>query len=149
MLNDTYSVLLKYCKVIVTTIVDSGWRNEKVAQGKLGLSQRNIVTRVIGWCFFILNSAPRLLADPPKYDFIMVAYSYDYQHPADYYLSFEVRNEQLTGKVAPGKESTTNYRQNASVLRYNSSKNSFEEIVFDLPDNLEFMGWVIEKDAGK
>jgi|GEM_PF-2876699 len=40
----------------------------------------------------------------------MVAYSYNYQRPVDYFLSFEVRNE-----------------------------NTFEEIVFDLPDGLDEM----------
>ena len=87
--------------------------------------------------FFILNSAPRLLTDPPQYDFVLVAYHYDYQHPSDYLLSFEVRDGKLRGKVVPRKENHTNNRQNASVFRYHSTENSFEEIIFDLPDGLE------------
>lgn len=87
--------------------------------------------------FFILNSAPRLLTDPPRYDFVLVAYHYDYQHPADYFLSFEVRDSKLSGKVVPRKENHTTNRQNASVFRYNTTENSFEEIIYDLPDGLE------------
>lgn len=87
--------------------------------------------------FFILNSAPRLLTDPPKYDFVMVAYSYDYQHSADYFLSFEVSDGKLSGKASPRKQSNTTYRDNANVFRYNATANSFEELTYDLPDGLD------------
>lgn len=88
--------------------------------------------------FFILNSAPRLLTDPPRYDFVLVAYHYDYQHPTDYFLSFEVRDGKLSGKVVPRNEKNANInRQTASVFRYNATENSFEEIIYDLPEGLE------------
>lgn len=87
--------------------------------------------------FFILNSAPKLLSDPPKYDFIAVAYSYDYQHRSNYFLSFEVSDGKLKGKALPSKENATSNRQKADVLRYNASTNSFEELIYDLPDEVE------------
>ena len=87
--------------------------------------------------FFILNSATRLLADPPQYDFVLVAYHYDYQHPTDYTLSFEVRDGKLGGQVVPRHEAHTTNRQSAIVFRYNASENSYEEIIYDLPANLE------------
>ena len=87
--------------------------------------------------FFILNTAPRLLADPPQYDFVLVAYHYDYQHPTDYFLSFEVRDSKLVGKATPRNDSNTTTRQNASVFRYRSTDNAFEEIIYDLPDGLD------------
>jgi hypothetical protein len=94
------------------------------------------VLLVVG--FFILNTAPRLLTDPPQYDFVLVAYHYDYQHPSDYYLAFEVRDGKFSGKVVPRNESGANLnRQYANVFRYNATENSFEEIIYDLPEGLE------------
>lgn len=91
---------------------------------------------VIG--FFILNSIPRMLADPPAHDFLLVAYRYDYQNPRDYYLSFEVRDGKLSGIVAPqGDKNSYGNRQFARIYRYNAADNNFEEIAFDLPSSLE------------
>ena len=39
------------------------------------------VLLIIG--FFILSNLPRVLADPPQYDFLLVAYRYDYQQPTE------------------------------------------------------------------
>jgi hypothetical protein len=94
------------------------------------------VLLVIG--FFILNSVPKMLADPPGYDFLLVAYRYDYQNPRDYYLSFEVRDDKLSGVVAPkGPDNNYSSRQFARIYRYRAADNRFEEIVFDLPAGLE------------
>jgi hypothetical protein len=88
--------------------------------------------------FFVLNNAPRMLADPPKYDFVLVAYRYDYQHPSDYFLSFEVRDGHLTGRAVPRDESNANTnRQYANIFRYNAAANTFEEIVYELPEGLD------------
>jgi hypothetical protein len=88
--------------------------------------------------FFILDNAPRMLADPPKYDFVLVGYRYDYQHPSDYYLSFEVRDGHLTGRAVPRDESNAGLnRQYAGIFRYNAAANTFDEIVYELPDGLE------------
>lgn len=88
--------------------------------------------------FFILSRAPRMMADPPQYDFVLVGYRYDYQHPADYYLSFEVRNGKLTGRAIPKDASSANFnRQHAGIFRYNAAANTFDEIVFELPEDLE------------
>lgn len=94
------------------------------------------VLLVIG--FFILNSVPKMLADPPSYDFLVVAYRYDYQNPRNYYLSFEVRDGKLSGEVAPPR-ADNNYtsRQFARIYRYRAADNRFEEMVFDLPGGLE------------
>lgn len=87
--------------------------------------------------FFVLNSAPRFLSDPPTTDFVLVAYQYDYQHVNDYSLSFEVRDGKLTGKVSPRNQNNANERQVANIFRYNVAQNTFEEIVYDLPENLK------------
>jgi hypothetical protein len=94
------------------------------------------VILVVG--FFVLSNAPRMLTDPPEYDFLMVAYRYDYQHPANYYLSFEVRDGKLTGKAIPKEEGNAHYnRQFASIFRYDAIANAFEEIIFELPEDLD------------
>ena len=88
--------------------------------------------------FFILSNLPRQLADPPQYDFLLVGYRYDYQHPASYYLSFEVRDGRLNGRVVPKDGSNANYnRQTAAIFRYVAASNTFEEIEYDLPEGLE------------
>ena len=88
--------------------------------------------------FFVMSKTPRMLADPPKYDFLLVAYRYDYQNPTDYYLSFEVRDSKLNGRLVPKDDGNTNFnRQYADILRYNAKLNVFEEIIFELPDDLE------------
>ncbi len=88
--------------------------------------------------FFVLNNAPRILVDPPQYDFVLVGYRYDYQHPSDYYLSFEVRDGKLSGRVIPKGENNANInRQYAGIFRYDPEANSFEEIVYELPDGLD------------
>ena len=88
--------------------------------------------------FFVLSNAPRILADPPVYDFLLVAYRNDYQHPRNYYLTFEVRDGRLNGRVVPNGEGNTNFnRQYAGIFRYSAEENIFDEIVYDLPDGLD------------
>lgn len=88
--------------------------------------------------FFILSHAPRILADPPAYDFVLVAYRNDYQHPRHYYLSFEVRDGRLNGQVVPSGEGNANYnRQYAGIFRYKVEEDSFEEIVYELPEGMD------------
>lgn len=88
--------------------------------------------------FFILSNAPRIMADPPKYDFVLVGYRYDYQRPGNYYLSFEVRDGKLTGRAIPRDDSNANFnRQYAGIFRYDAAANAFEEIVYELPEGLE------------
>jgi hypothetical protein len=88
--------------------------------------------------FFILSNAPRLLADPPEYDFLLIGYRYDYQHPINYTLKFEVRDGKLSGKAIPN-DKDTNYgnQQLASIFRYRAETNTFEELLFDLPEELD------------
>jgi hypothetical protein len=88
--------------------------------------------------FFVLSKAPRILVDPPEFDFLMVGYRYDYQHPGDYHLSFEVRDGKLTGKATPRDKSNVNMnRQYAGIFRYDAAANTFDEIIFDLPEGLD------------
>jgi hypothetical protein len=88
--------------------------------------------------FFVLSQAPKILTDPPTSDFLLVAYRNDYQHPRDYHLSFEVRDGQLYGKVVPIGEGSVNYnQQHAGIFRYKATENSFEEIVYELPDGVD------------
>lgn len=111
----------------------SGWiRKNLVLIGGIVLP----VLLVIG--FFILSAAPRALADPPQYDFLLVGYRYDYQHPANYYLSFEVRDARLTGRVLRKDNNTAHFnRQYAGIFRYRAATNTFDEIIFDLPEGLD------------
>jgi len=88
--------------------------------------------------FFVLSRAPRMLSDPPGYDFLLVGYHYDYQHPGDYYLAFEVRDGHLSGRAVPRDENNANSnRQQARIFRYDVSENAFDEIAYDLPEGLE------------
>lgn len=94
------------------------------------------VLLVIG--FFILNKAPSMLTDPPEYDFVLVAYRIDYQHPREFHLGFEVRDGQLRGKVTPIDDERTHLnRQYAGIFRYRAAGNHFEEIIYDLPEGLD------------
>ena len=58
--------------------------------------------------FFILSNLPKVLNDPPVYDFLLVGYHYDYQNPGNYYLSFEVRDGKLEGRAIPRGEDNAN-----------------------------------------
>jgi hypothetical protein len=88
--------------------------------------------------FFLLNKAPRILSDPPEYDFVLVGYRYDYQHPSNYYLSFEVRDGKLTGRAVPRDEQNVNInRQYAGIFRYDAASATFTEIVYELPEGLD------------
>ncbi len=88
--------------------------------------------------FFVLNKAPRMLTDPPGYDFLLVAYRVDYQHPREFHLAFEVRDGKLHGKATPVKDEHSHLnRQHAGIFRYHAAGNRFEQIVYELPDGLD------------
>lgn len=94
------------------------------------------VLLVIG--FFILGKVPALLLDDPEYDFVIVSYRYDHQHPQNYYLSFEVREGALQGKVIPAKQDQSHpNRRYAAIFRYIAAENRFIEIAHDLPGGLD------------
>jgi hypothetical protein len=99
--------------------------------------------------FFVLSKAPRILTDPPAYDFLLVAYRNDNQHPRNYHLSFEVRDGQLHGRVVPIGEGSVNFnQQHAGIFRYKATENDFDEIVYELPDGVddieEPIGFLVE-----
>lgn len=88
--------------------------------------------------FFVLSQAPRMLGDPPQYDFVLIAYRYDHQHPRTYSLVFEVSEGRLRGKAIPHKDAGMSAnRQHAGIFRYRAAEGSFDEIVYELPDELE------------
>ena len=88
--------------------------------------------------FFVLNKAPGMLADPPRFDFLLVGYRYDYQHRGSYHLSFEVRDGRLAGRAVPNtQQNSSPNRQYAGIFRYDAAANSFTEIVFELPEGLD------------
>jgi hypothetical protein len=88
--------------------------------------------------FFVLQRPPGGLGDPPEYDFLVVAYRYDAQHPKNYTLSFEVREGRLRGKATPIDERKRySNRQGAVLFRYDSVANAFSEIAWDLPSELD------------
>ena len=90
------------------------------------------VLLVVG--FFLLQSTPRHLGDPPGYDFLVVAYRYDAQHPRNYNLAFEVREGRLQGRATPvGNGNNYPNRQHAALFRYEVDKNEFSEIAWDAP----------------
>jgi len=95
--------------------------------------------------FFVLNKAPGILTDPPGYDFLLVAYRSDYQHPRKFHLGFEVRDGQLRGKVTPVNDDQSHLnRQYAGIFRYDAAANRFEEIVYELPEGLDELEKVLE-----
>jgi len=99
--------------------------------------------------FFVLSRAPAMLADPPEYDFILVGYHYDYQHETNYFLDFEVRDGHLTARAVPRAENQVNYnQQNARLFRYDVEENSFEELVYELPKDLESLEEPVQLDLG-
>jgi hypothetical protein len=100
--------------------------------------------------FFVLNKMPRMLADPPAYDFLLVGYQYDYQNPSDYYLSFEVRDGKLHGRASPKGDDNRNInRQQAGIFRYRAKDNTFEEIIFDLPAGVDQLEESVPLDLGE
>jgi hypothetical protein len=88
--------------------------------------------------FLLLSHLPRAMAEPPKFDFLLVAWRYDHQQPRLYALDFMVRDSKLHGLVKPANDSVPIYnRQFASLYRYHAAQNRFREIDFELPDGLE------------
>jgi hypothetical protein len=99
--------------------------------------------------FLVLNSMPRMLADPPEYDFLLVGYRYDYQNPSNYYLAFEVRDGKLSGRaIVKGQNQQHLNRQYAGIFLYRAKDQTFEEIAFDLPTGLEDLTESVELDLG-
>lgn len=87
--------------------------------------------------FLILSHIPKSLLDPPQYDFLLVVHSHDQQQSHNYNLSFEVRDGRLTGLVTPRVGGNYSNRQRASLFRYKADGNVFEELVYELPENLD------------
>lgn len=88
--------------------------------------------------FFVLSNAPRMLTDPPQHDFVLIAYRYDHQNPRGYSLAFEVSDGRLRGKAIPHEDAGMYAnRQHAGIFRYRAAEGSFDEIVYELPDELE------------
>ena len=87
--------------------------------------------------FMILSHIPKVLLDPPQYDFLLVVQSYDQQQHLSYNLTFEVRDGRLTGKATPTDDNNYSNNQRASLFRYKADGNVFEELVFELPENLD------------
>lgn len=88
--------------------------------------------------FLILAHLPRALVDPPRHDFLVVGYRYDYQQLRNFFLGFEVRKGKLTATITP-KEDRKSYhaQERASLYRYRAADNSFEEISYELPDGVD------------
>ncbi|PID41873.1 MAG: hypothetical protein CSA52_01870 [Gammaproteobacteria bacterium] len=95
------------------------------------------VLLVIG--FLILSAVPKAMFPPPQYDFLLVGYRYDNQIVRDYHVGFEVREGVVTGRVTPKREGVEDFRfrQRASLFLYRADEQRFEEVPYDLPDNLE------------
>lgn len=88
--------------------------------------------------FFVLQRAPRMLADPPDHDFLIVAYRHDARHPRDFHLSFEVRDGRLYGRATPlGQGNAYPGRQHAALFRYEAGAHVFSEVTWDLPEGLD------------
>ena len=88
--------------------------------------------------FLVLERAPGLVADPPGYDFLVVGYRYDAQHPRNYQLSFEVSRGRLQGRATPVSDNHAYpNRQHASLFRYSAANHAFTEIAWDMPEGLD------------
>jgi hypothetical protein len=87
--------------------------------------------------FMILSHIPKALLDPPRYDFLLAVHNYDQQLHLGYDLSLDVREGRLTGKATPrdGNNYSSNHR--TSLFRYKADRDIFEELVFELPENLD------------
>lgn len=93
---------------------------------------------VLVLAFFLLQETPRFLTDPPEHDFLVVAYRYDVQHPRDYHLSFEVRENRLQGRATPNEQDNPyRSRQQAVIYRYESTTHRFTEIDWESPEDLD------------
>ena len=95
------------------------------------------VLLVIG--FLMLAYVPKAMLAQPKYDFLVVGYRYDRNHIRTYHLNFEVKNGIVNGRIIPTKEGANNYhqRQHAALFLYDTTSNSFEEIIYDLPEGVD------------
>lgn len=88
--------------------------------------------------FMLLQAAPRALADPPAYDFLVASYRYDAGHPRDYHLSFEVREGRLEARARPaGDDQARPDHRHAVLFRYSAEHNAFSEIAYEVPDDLD------------
>ena len=67
--------------------------------------------------FLIIERTPRALTDPPEYDFLIVAYRYDVQHPRDFHLSFEVKDGRLEGRATPARVGSCPIQSGGSAWR--------------------------------
>lgn len=100
--------------------------------------------------FMVLQGAPRLLADPPGYDFLVAGYSYDAGPVRAFEVSFEVREQRLVGRVAPLAEGAGGvHRQPARLFRYSVADHSFSEITYELPAGLDELASAITFDIPK
>lgn len=94
------------------------------------------VLLVVG--FLILSQVPKSMLNPPEYDFVISAYRHVSPTPHDLCVDFEVEDGKLRGRLKPEKrENECYYRHQVELYRYDADADSFEEIVFDLPDGLE------------
>ena len=93
--------------------------------------------RVMVVGFMILSHIPKTLLDPPQYDFLLVVQSYDQQQHLNYNLAFDVRDGRLTGHVTPRVGGNYSNNQRASLFRYKADGNVFEELVYELPENID------------
>ena len=93
------------------------------------------IVLVVG--FMILSHIPKALLDPPQYDFLLVVQSYDQQQHLNYNLAFDVRDGRLTGHVTPRVGGNYSNNQRASLFQYKADGNVFEELVYELPENID------------
>ena len=106
------------------------------------------VLLVVG--FFILNNIPRVMSDPPQFDFLVIGYQYNYQNPATYYLEFEVRDNRLSGRAVPVNPTMPySNRQHAAIFVYRAADARYEEITYDLPEGLDQLTEAVALDLGE
>ena len=85
--------------------------------------------------FLVLERLPTALAEPPRHDFLVVAYRYDAQRPRTFHLDFQVREGRLDGIVRPSSdERAYAHNQHASLFRYSARERHWSEIVYTLPE---------------
>lgn len=88
--------------------------------------------------FFLLQDGPRLTAEPPGHDFLVVGYLHDGGHPRDYRISFEVRDGRLQGRATPNPETRARPDRRLPVIyRYEAALNRFSEVAWEVPEGLD------------
>lgn len=84
--------------------------------------------------FLLLQSAPALVGDPPRHDFLAAGYLYNPRITGDYTLTFEVEDGRLQGVARPIDDDNYRDRLRAELYRYDAREQRFIRLDWKRPD---------------